>query len=86
MGHESEEYLPLANDPYASESSFGSGKRRTDNRSFASREKLLVLVILLQAIALVSSILTRNRDAPVACKCPYGDRPLLYCELLFHIG
>jgi hypothetical protein len=80
MGTESIEYLPLVSDASASEDGYGQRKCRSTSRTFALREKLLVLVILLQAVALVASVLFGTRNTAVACQCPQSDRSLLYCE------
>jgi hypothetical protein len=80
MGNESEEYLLLVSDT-SPEDGLGHRNSKTTSRCLlASREKLLVLVILLQALALVASVLTRTRNTGVTCQCPHSDRSILYCR------
>jgi len=78
MGSESTDYFPLASDPYNTEDGVGPCKCRTRHHKLALREKLLILVIILQAITLVAFMLAKTRDTAGACQCPSSDRPLLY--------
>jgi len=82
MGNKSREYFPVTSSQYdTSEDSFESepGMCKTDHRIIALREKLLLLVIFLQTIALVVSVLAGTRNTASPCQYPYGsDRPLLY--------
>jgi hypothetical protein len=80
MGNESEEYLLLVSDT-SPEDGLGNRKSRTTSgRLLVSREKLLVIVILLQAIAVVASVLARTHNTGVTCQCPQSDRSILYCR------
>jgi hypothetical protein len=80
MGNESEEYLPLVSDTSPPEDGLGHRKSRTTSRLLVSREKLLVIVILLQAVAVVASVLTRIHSTGIMCQCPHSDRSILYCR------
>ena len=82
MGIESAEYLPLVSETCAQQDGIGRGRRRNISRLLPSREKLLVLVILLQAVALVGSVFVNTGNgAENVCQCPHRE-PLLYCEYL----
>jgi hypothetical protein len=73
MGNKSTEYLPLvANNPL-SEESFQHPK---SEKTIAPREKLLVLIVLLQAVTFAVLLLTRTREGT---QCPHSDRSILYC-------
>jgi hypothetical protein len=74
MGNESTEYLPLVSDTSLPEDDLHHRKSRN---TIALREKLLVLIILLQAVTLVVYLLTGTREA---IQCPHSDRSILYCK------
>jgi hypothetical protein len=86
MGNESVEYLPLVADSSTStpgpelEDGFGHRKSKPTRYTFSPRERLLVLVILLQAIALITSVLTGSGAIAGTCRCPPSDRSILYCK------
>jgi hypothetical protein len=76
MGHESEEYVLLTSNSPLLEQGFEQDKRI---RATASRAKVLLIIVLLQAVALVASVfvlVTRG----TAVSGPETGRPLLYCE------
>ena len=74
------EYLPLVSSDATSEENNDHNKHQVATYALELREKLLVLVILLQTVAIVTSVLTRARGVIVACQRPYIDRLLLYCK------
>ena len=74
MGYESEEHLPLVLNSAALDQGLEYNSAMRDRPS-ASRERYLLVVILLQAVAIAAGVLfivTRAR--------PDNNRPLLYCE------
>ena len=81
MGNESAEYLSLANPPTWEGNSVQCECRATTHAR-ALREKLLVIIVLLQAVALLAFVFIRAHDgqASITCQCPSDDTPLLYCE------
>jgi hypothetical protein len=76
MGHESEEYVPLVSNSPALEQGFEHHK---PIRATALREKVLLIIVLMQAVALIAAafiLVTRG----TAVSGPGRDRPLVYCE------
>ena len=77
MGHESEEYVPLTSNSPTLEQGFEHDKRI---RTTVLREKVLLIIVLLQAVALVASVfILVTRGTAVSSGLDRG-RPLLYCE------
>ena len=94
MGNESAKYLPLtspllpSDDSEACEQgSYGDDLSKNNTRNIlATLEKMLIIIVVLQAIALiVAAISNKGRGgSAIPCRCPSTDGMLLYCELLWN--